>query len=74
MLHVTSVCNEGNAGESPDNLKKSSAQQQNRKRVLFDLGVEGVKKLVDDLKSVAKVAGRASAAVRGGGCMRKDHT
>ncbi len=59
MLHVTPVCNEGKAGESPNYLKKSSAQQQDRKRVLFNLGVEGVQKLVDDLKGVAKVAGRA---------------
>lgn len=70
IQRVTSVwCNNADAevSQSPDNLEKGSAQQQNRKRVLFNLGVERVQKLVDDLKRVPKVTGRASsaAAVRG---------
>ena len=66
---ASACCNNADAevSQSPDNLEKGSAQQQNRKRVLFNLGVERVQKLVDDLKRVSEVTGRASsaAAVRG---------
>jgi hypothetical protein len=42
----------------PDNLKKSRAQQQNGKGVLFNLCVEDVKEFVDDFKRVTEVTER----------------
>jgi hypothetical protein len=41
----------------PHYLQESGAQQENGKRVLFDLRVESVQEFVNDFKSVTEIAG-----------------